>query len=136
MDADRGSAWTDTDIDTILEDRQHVNRQLRHLIYTHELLVIANTPAEHKGVAMEVAKEKLRQTFRKAVNEEAKTLSGDARYWFRWGLVKIVFRRILANRVKRLKARWTKAKIKCAKLDEGPLDTNFSLSAIRMGLVA
>ena len=83
-----------------------------------------------------MVREKVRQTFRKAVNEDAKMLSGDARYWFRWGLVKIVFRRILANRVKRLKARWTKARIKCAKLDEGPLDTNFSLSAIRMGLVA
>ena len=102
--------YTDEDIDKYVS--MISNTQLKHRIYEHELLIIATTPEAHKEAAMGVARDKLRQTFRKALQNNFEKhgrriwvlLEDDA--WHVWDSM----RRILDNRVKRLKARWSKAK--------------------------
>ena len=88
------------------------NKQLKHRINEHELLVIATTPDEHRDAAVGVAQNKVRQTFRKALEKHFKehnlslVILTEQGAWDIWNTM----RRILDNRVKRLKARWAKAK--------------------------
>ena len=102
------------------------NTQLLHRINAHELLVIATTPEQHKEAAVGVARDKVRQTFRKAVLKHRERHSYNILYAKDDEEIRATMWRILDNRNQRLKARWNKEKAKMAKKVPGPRDKGYS----------
>ena len=115
--------WTDDMVDAYLNNI--TNTQLLHRINAHELLVIATTPEQHKEAAVGVARDKVRQTFRKAVQKHREVHSYDVLYTTDDKELTTTMWRILDNRNRRLKARWNKAKATMTKKTPGPRDKGY-----------
>ena len=115
--------WTDEEVDAYLDNIK--NTQLLHRINAHELLVIATTPEQHKEAAIGVARDKVRQTFRKAVLKHRETHSYNILYTKDDEEIRATMWRILDNRNRRLKARWNKVKASKTTKVPGPRDKGY-----------
>jgi len=126
--------WSNEEIDSVIA--QYANRQLRHQIRSHELLVFCDTPQDVQREASRVAAEKLRQTFVKAFDAHTNTHGTAAKTQEDMQMIMVTMRKIMTSRVKRLKARWRRIHDEEKGHQEHPKTDPIDPEAFVMGLVS